>query len=461
MRKSRIALITVNETRNRFRAIRNPLVQQEMESLRWVEEMGEIYKSDAIMDSDSLEKALTAGRAFNPDILIVHIPVWSEPILTVKIAYGFEGIPLVLLGNQRKETSSMVGLLGAGGALDQIGLTHLRLFNQHSKENRERLKAEILAGYAIKILKGQVYGQLGGRSLGMITATADPAQWMGKFGIDVAHIDQLALYKEAESIDSSEVASYVEWLTENTMGIQFDDHFDREALDRQVRSYLATKKLASDMNLDFIGVKCQPEMCDNYTPQCLAHMLCNSTMDMEGTKETIVHACEADSDGALTMQILKLLSGGKATALLDMRWQNPEDNLWTLANCGAFAADFGASEHDPSGLSSVEMIPHVIGEAGGCGCPMMASPGKVTMARLCRREGQYFMYILNGEIQHRDHEDLKLTTAAFPQAYLKMATDDEFLKHFGSNHLHMVKGNCVEALIAYCNLIRIEYQVWG
>jgi L-fucose isomerase-like protein len=82
------------------------------------------------------------------------------------------------------------------------------------------------------------------------------------------------------------------------------------AVERQVRSYLATRRLAAEHGFDFVGVKCQPEMSDGYVTQCVAHLLCNGTEDADGAQPILVHACESDLDGALTMQILHLLSGG-------------------------------------------------------------------------------------------------------------------------------------------------------
>ena len=58
--------------------------------------------------------------------------------------------------------------------------------------------------------------------------------------------------------------------------------FDAEKLQRQVRSYLATRRLIGQHGLDFVGVKCQPELSNGYVCQCVAHMLLNGTLDAEG-----------------------------------------------------------------------------------------------------------------------------------------------------------------------------------
>ncbi len=456
----RTAVVSVHETRERFRGLRDPFFQNELKDLQWLSQECEVIFSDAVIDfRESLEQ-LRSIAAWDPHLLIIHIPVWSDPVLSVRTAQLFSGVPVLLLGNSLKETSSMVGIFGAAGALDQIGISHMRIFNHRDPQDKKQLIYSIRAAYAARELRGQIYGQIGGRSLGMITAVADPAQWQRLFGVDTEHIDQLMIVDYAQKVPDEEVEAYAAWLKSRVKRIVYNDFFTDESLRRQVRSYLATRIIKEEMGLDFLGVKCQPELCDTYTTQCLSHMLCNSSCDMEGAKQPVVHACEADSDGALTMQIMHLLSGGRATALLDMRWLNPEDNTWILANCGAIAADFYRSEDDPTGLGSLEVIPHVIGKAGSCGYPMMVEPGEVTLARLIRKEGEYTMFILLGQVLKRSAQLLRETTASFPQAYITMPAGPEFMQNYGSNHLHMVRGNIVEELKVFCSLKGIPCRVY-
>jgi L-fucose isomerase len=218
--------------------------------------------------------------------------------------------------------------------------------------------------------------------------------------------------------------------------------------------------LIERQGLDFVAVKCQPELSDGYVSQCVAHMLLNGIVDAEGPKAPIVHACESDADGALTMQILHLLSGGKPAALLDIRWLNPDTGVWTLANCGAMAASFYATPEDPQGLSALHIVPHVFGRGGGGALPAVVAPQAVTLARLCRKAGEYWMAILAGHTEYAGREELMRTTQAFPQAFVRTSAGMDFLTQFGSNHLQMVSGNYVDALIAFCRQAGLRWQVW-
>lgn len=74
------------------------------------------------------EAAVAAGRASaasRPDLTLVNIPVWSFPNLTLLIATGAAG-PLALSSSLDPAYPGVVGMLAAGGALEQIGRTHLR-----------------------------------------------------------------------------------------------------------------------------------------------------------------------------------------------------------------------------------------------------------------------------------------------------------------------------------------------
>ena len=137
--------------------------------------------------------------SFGAQSLIIHIPIWADPIFSIKL-HNHCPLPILLLGNNRPDTSSLVGLLGAGGALDQVGCQHFRVF-EHTSENSVRtIHSFIRACGNNTILKGQTLGLFGGKSLGIFTANADPAQWQKLFGVDIEILDQHDIIIEAEKI---------------------------------------------------------------------------------------------------------------------------------------------------------------------------------------------------------------------------------------------------------------------
>jgi L-fucose isomerase len=335
------------------------------------------------------------------------------------------------------------------------------MFDHQSSDSRKSIRAFIRSAAALKQLRGQTLGLFGGRSLGIFTAVADPAQWQRLFGVDIEYVDQKEIVEKAEALPAETVAAQFSWLTSSLGGVTYGENFTPLAVERQVRSYISTRMLAQQYGFDFVGVKCQPELSDGYVSQCVSHLLMNGVIDAEGPKEIIVHACESDADGALTMQILHLLSGGKSASLLDIRWFDPEKGVWTLANCGALPAEFCATHEDPGGLSTLRMMPHVFGRGGGGALSGIASPQQVTLARLCRKKGEYWLAIILGDIQPTNGYDINRVTPAFPKAFIKSSAGVDFLSVFGSNHIHMVNGDYTEELMAFCRLVGIPWQIWN
>jgi L-fucose isomerase len=455
-----VALVHLTDSRPDFLERRTPLLQQELSRLEWLRQATPLIESGLVNTPQAAIEFAAEALRRGAHAVIVHLPIWADPLLSVHLLTAAP-LPALLLGNRRPETSSLVGLLGNGGALDQVGIPHERVFDHAQPEGRESVTAFLQAAGARQRLRGQTLGLFGGASLGILTAVADPAQVLRLFGVSIQPVDQMEIAERARSMPAAVVEAHAGWLRRRLGGLEFSGDFGEAGFERQVRSYLATRQLATDYGFDFVGVKCQRELSDGYATQCVAHMLANATQDADGEKPGLVHACESDVDGALTMRILSLIAGGRSAALLDIRWLDPENGLWTLANCGALPADLFATDADPSGLASVRGVPHVFGHGGGGAYPGMVPPQPVTLARLCRRRGEYWMAILRGEVLPADPATAARTTAAFPQAIVHAASGDDFLQAYGSNHIHLVAGDVVQALIMFCRMVGIPHRLWA
>lgn len=62
--------------------------------------------------------------------------------------------------------------------------------------------------------------------------------------------------------------------------------------------------------------------------------------------EPIAAATESDMDGALTMQIFKLLTGSPVL-FADVRHYDKENNVWFFSNSGTHATYFAGGSLDP------------------------------------------------------------------------------------------------------------------
>lgn len=461
--KPRIGLLTFAEQREEFYLKRKFILEEESKKITSVlNKKFNCVQSDPIRTKSDLVKSVEKMQKENITSGIISLPIWSSPNLPA-LAVKMLAIPVVLLGNTRSDSSSIVALLASGGALDQMGYPHKRIIGDISdKSIIKGIEDFCTAAYAKEKIKGMTFGCFGGRGLGICTTTADPAQWQSKFAVDIEHIDQMEIIRVAESLDKNLIQNYVNWLKDNIGKIEFDNNlFTPEKLELQIKSYLAIKKIISDMKLDFVGVKCQPEMSDHYVLQCLGQMMLNDPYDAEGAKEPLVSSCEADNDGALTMQILKLLSGLKPTMLLDIR--NIREGEFIGANCGSMPSWYTnyASEASTN-LKDVHIIPNAFGKAGGGAIQFVAGDRDiVTLARLCRRNGQYWMAIFKGSIINKPREELKKTTWSFPHVFIKVDLDKgKFLDTYGSNHIHLGVGDLVGKLAEFCKMLSLDYKIY-
>lgn len=392
------------------------------------------------------------------DAVVLYLPVFVAPALVAHTASLLK-IPVALACNEAADSLSQLAFLAVGGALDQIGLDYLRVPGEATEKSNQEVLLTFLAAAAVKNrLRGQTFGCLGGRSLGISTGTADPSIWEGHFGVDIEHVDQFEVVQRAEKQRSEAVAKHVRWLEDQSASVAFGHNFTAGHLEKQVRCYLATREIVRDYELDFLGIKCQPELSNHYCLQCVNVALCNDPYDAEGSKEPLVCSCEADADGALTMQVLKLISGGFPTNLNDIAWMSAKE--MTLANCGSMASYFaGFSFQSEQNMANLHLVAHSFGEAGGA-CTMFTVPGGrfMTFARLFRRRSQYTLGVLTGTTVEKARERQSPTIGTRPLIFLEMNVEkDRFLRTFGSNHIHGVEGDFKKELESFASLMSIDF----
>ena len=118
-------------------------------------------------------------------------------------------------------------------------------------------------------------------------------------------------------------------------------------------------------------------------------------------------------------------------------------------------------------LRSVTLYPEVSDyPAGGPSVHSFAAPGEVTLARLARRQGRYWLAIVPGRIvEYGREEALKrgsTVTPEWPIAFTRLACSaEEFLSNFPCNHIHGVYGDRVQELVAVGKILDIETRVFG
>jgi L-fucose isomerase len=363
----------------------------------------------------------------------------------------------------------MVGMLAAGGALDQIGRVHARAWGDAGdRAVIDGLGAIARAGHAAAGLRGSTFGRIGGRPMGMYTAVSDPDQWMREFGVDVEEIDQFELVRRAEAIDPAVARRGRLWLERHAAGVHYDGtQLTPELLERQVRMYQAMRELIADWHLDFCGIKAQPELTDHYCTADIAEAFLNDPYDWDGPKAPVICSTEADMDAALTMQLLHRLSG-TPVLFADVRHYHADLDVWDLCNSGQHATWFAARADEPTeNLRHVHLYPEdFYFPAGGASVHHLAAPGEMTFARLTRLDGAYRMQVMRGTFERFDDETderlMRASTYVWPHAFARLeASADEVLERFGSNHIHAIPGDHVTALRHVCQFLGIHFDAFG
>jgi L-fucose isomerase len=418
---------------------------------------------------DEINAQVDELKAAGVELLVAHTPCWTSPNLVV---HGVQrmGLNTIVLGNREMGTHGCVGLLGAGGALSQIGVRHRRIrLDYDATVYAKKLLPIIRAASAAARLHGSVFGYFGGRSIGIDTATFDPMGWKRQFGVDTEHIDQLEIIRLAETIAADRVDRLRTWIEQNAKEVLYNDGlFTKEKFDFQLACYLATKDICRQQGLDFTAVKCMPELSNNYVPQCMTAVFLPNDFDGdEGRKDATVMACEADGDGALTQQILKLISGGMPTFFADVSHIDDARSTIYCVNCGAVCAWYAGRHQSAEKNLGLITIKQSIRPGGGGISGFFAAPGPMQLARLYRVDGKYRMAIIPATAVAPDQATIDEFVEArgphqLPALFAKVDIDlDAFVEEYGANHISGVAGHYVQELVEICRMLNVEPLVFA
>ncbi len=426
----------------------------------------EVTRAEELVCSNELATSEARRVAdARPDLTIFNIPVWAFPHFSMLAARATPG-PILLFSNINPQYPGMVGMLAAAGGLDQLGRVYGRAWGDISDPAvLRRVDAHARAAAAVRSLEGSTFGRIGGRPMGMYTAVSPTDEWMRRFGVDVEEIDQWELVRRSEQVDATRARAGRQWLERHAAGVHYDGkQLTPELLERQVRSYYAMRELIEEWNLDFSGIKGQPELTTHFATMDVTEAFLNDPYDWDGPKDVHVCATEADMDAALTMQLLKSLSG-TPVLFADVRHYHADRDIWDLCNSGQHATWFAARSSDPAeNMRHVHLYPEgFYFPAGGASIHHLAAPGDLTFARLTRLGGRYRMHVLRGSFERYDPETnealMRQSTYEWPHAFARFdASAEEILGRYGSNHIHAIPGDHVQELHVICRLLDIDYD---
>ena len=470
MKKIKVGLLTMSDGREYLHQTQFAMnMNYQKDIKKALESTGIIEVFDGKAPIHSNEEARTEAQRLaqeGVELTIFNYAIWCYPQFTA-VATAFAPGPYILFCNIHPSECGMVGMMAAAGALDQLGKKYTRIWgNINDNGVLHKVLSCIRAYIAVNRLKGNTYGNFGGRPLGMYTTVANLAQWQRMFGIDVENFEQYDIVRYGEEVPQEKVKKAREWLEKYCKNIAYNhSNFTVEKLEVQIRSYYALRRLCDERKIDFLGIKAHGDLTDWYVTMDLAEAFLNDPYDMDGSHEPIVAATESDMDGALTMQLFKYMTG-KPVLFADVRHYEKSEDVWFFSNSGTSATYFaGGSDHFQDNLKNVSLLPESKDyPAGGGTVHYFAHPGKITFARLARKLDEYYLTVVPAEIVNFDEKEMQrlgnLSTPQWPVAFTKLSVSaDEFLAKYPCNHIHGVYGDWVPEWAKVAEILGIKMQI--
>ncbi len=405
--------------------------------------------------------------------IIMLYNVWNFPFFVWPFIQSVgRDKPILSLSNNNGEFPGNVGLLATDGALRQAGVRTHRIIGEIDDENTvTKVINWLRASEALTTIRNEVYGIYGGHSMGMETGYFHLVPTIKAFGTTCRQIDQLWLVEAMKQVDEAEVEKGFAWFTE-MLGerILYDGKMlTPDTLKTQIRLYCAMRAVNEEKGFDFCGLKGQRELTEHVCLGDVPEMLMNDPYDWNGPKEPTVCATEADAYAAVTMQLLKYITGGLPVLFMDVRLYHPDLDLWDWCNSGNHATWYAARSDDPrENYAKVTFHPALefYFKAGGASVEFDAAPGEMTFCRLGLWNDEPYMVIVRGEAVDLPPEERKrlnaMTNPTWPHVHARLkCTFDEFVSVFPCNHVLGVAGDVVQSLIYLCEIAGITPVVLG
>jgi L-fucose/D-arabinose isomerase len=293
------------------------------------------------------------------------------------------------------------------------------------------------------------------------------ADFLSVFGIAREGFDGLRLLNMAQKIPEARARAALNFLIAKGMEIRLGRNpvkgLTRKMVIFQMKVYCALLELKKQYGLDFVGVQDQLDWIEHYPTTDLTLGMLNNRLRPESDGQTFVAATEADDGAAITMQILKLLSGGQPVGFNDLRYWDPRQGLYWLVNSGALAPYFACGSHTSlKGSWSERQTYLYFKQGGGTSSVVVRVPGVVTWARVSYRNHQ--MYLCAGRgvtdvpTQAQWMERTERCSRDWPQWYVKMCGRIEC--RINTNHPMTVCGDYLAELKALAEALRIGFECY-
>jgi len=416
---------------------------------------------------------------------------WAYPDFSVSPMWQLRhDVPMLMLGSAIPDFPGAVGLLATAAGTEHVGISTNRLFVENFEDHYsysdaidsflnkgsynpacpEPIDISVTEAHRLKAkevinqLKGSIYGAVGPRSMQMWNKISE-ADFLKYFGISREGFDGLRLLKMTEKIPDKRAEEALNFLIDKGMDIRLGTdpkkHLTKDMVIFQMKVYFALLELKKQFGLDFLGVQDQLDWIEHYPSTDLTLGILNNKLRPESDGKTVVAATEADDGAAITMQVLKLLSGGEPVGFNDLRYWNPQQGLYWFVNSGALAPYFAHGSHDSLKEAWSERQTYMYFKQGGGTCSVIVQiPGVVTWARFSYRNHQLYLAAGRGvtdvPTEKQWKERSERCSPDWPHWYLKLCGKIEL--SINSNHPITVLGDHLGELKATAEELGIPFE---
>ena len=285
---------------------------------------------------------------------------------------------------------------------------------------------------------------------------------------DILMEDQYILIRRAEAImarQKERIAAFYGWVTGNGLAIHRDGKMvTQEALEKQAALLLAARDRLGELsseNIRGVSIKCQPEIYSEWgVNACSLPAFLPFGENEEGAQYALSTVCEGDIKGLLTSMLLHAINPEVPPAFGDL--VSVGDDHIEFANCGAGSLFWaGNSNKARDVLPRVEAVANIHGQSGAAFRYFGVAAPQITVGRLTRINGRYWMQLGTGkELDSRAF--LEKTLGEREKGHLagtwgKVIVDlgvkaDNFVKVIGANHLSATLGDVTAEVETACRL---------
>ena len=386
---------------------------------------------------------------------------WSEPMPVVDLVRRLN-VPTALYTHATADFSGYGGITAYGAELWEVAPNRAALVHTRITDDIEELARWARGACAYSKLRQArllIWGSASCR--GMEHLPDDTVRLKAWLVGDIVQEGQYYLIKRADRFlqERTEIRAFLDWLHARGANIVLDDKMlTSESLARSVALYLAAEQHIAEMGgatVAGVSVQCHKELSSEYgvTP-CLIPAFVPFPENHRGAKRAIPTTCEGDLKSLITSILLHYISPDTPVHFGDLRELNHAPNLVVISNCGASSVYYAANSAVANEvLPYITLQKQIFGVSGSSVTFKGKALSAVTVARLCRVNGQYWMHLGSGKAI--DVSDTMMNNRKWAKEWPTVAIDlgistRDFARVAASNHYCLIPGDHTHPLQAAC-----------